>query len=255
MPLSKNDIKYIKSLRLKKFRQKYNNFVVEGDKIVRELIQQQPQWIEALYGLEDWIAGLDPTSVKAEPVSLRELQQASLLKTPNQALAIVRQPSNEEAALQLEGQLSLYLEDLQDPGNMGTILRIADWFGIKTVLCSPNCVDVYNPKVVQASMGAFLRVAVLEMDFRQLKAQYPALPVLATTMDGKNVFKIVKPQAAVIAVGNEGSGLSEALLELADQHIAVPPAANSGMESLNAAVATGIICAVLANYTPLGHER
>ena len=245
MPLSKNDIKYIKSLRLKKFRQKYNNFVVEGDKIVRELLEQQPDWIEALYGLDKWIHELPPSPVAATVISQRELQQASLLKTPNQAIAIVRQPKANWHRLNLQQQLSLYLENLQDPGNMGTILRIADWFGIQTVLCSPNCVDLYNPKVIQASMGAFLRVQTATALIKEVKEGYPALPLLATTMGGANVFTADVPQAALIAVGNEGMGLSTELLEMADRRIAVPPNRNSGTESLNAAVATGLICAVL----------
>ena len=128
---------------------------------------------------------------------------------------------------------------------MGTILRIADWFGIQTVLCSPNCVDVYNPKVIQASMGAFLRVQTATAAIGELRQAYPALPLLATTMDGTNLFTADLPQAALIAVGNEGMGLSTELLEMADRRIAVPPNRNSGTESLNAAVATGIICAVL----------
>jgi RNA methyltransferase, TrmH family len=245
MPLSKNDIKYIKSLRLKKFRQKYNNFVVEGDKIVRELLEQQPAWVEALYGLDKWVHELPPSPVATTVISQRELQQASLLKTPNQAIAVVRQPKASWHRLDLQQQLSLYLENLQDPGNMGTILRIADWFGIQTVLCSPNCVDVYNPKVIQASMGAFLRVQTATAAIGELRQAYPALPLLATTMDGTNLFTADLPQAALIAVGNEGMGLSTELLEMADRRIAVPPNRNSGTESLNAAVATGIICAVL----------
>ncbi|NBC06461.1 MAG: RNA methyltransferase [Bacteroidetes bacterium] len=245
MPLSKNDIKYIKSLRQKKFRQKYNNFVVEGDKIVRELLEQRPDWIEALYGLDKWIHELPPSPITATAISQRELQQASLLKTPNQAIAVVRQPKANWHGLDLERQLSLYLENLQDPGNMGTILRIADWFGIETVLCSPNCVDVYNPKVLQASMGAFLRVHIATVSIKEVKKAYPALPLLATTMDGANVFEFDAPKAALVAVGNEGAGLSEDLLALADRRIAVPPNRNSGTESLNAAVATGIVCAVL----------
>lgn len=248
MPLSKNDIKYIKSLRLKKFRQKYNNFVVEGDKIVRELLDQRPEWIETLYGLDKWIQELPSITVKAKAVSQRELQQASLLKTPNQAIAIVRPPQVDWKTLSIDQQQSLYLEDLQDPGNMGTILRIADWFGIQTVLCSPNCVDVYNPKVIQASMGAFLRVKVVDVDIRAVRKSYPDLAFLATTMGGENVFTTKVPRAALIAVGNEGSGLSEDFLALTDRRIGIPPANNSGTESLNAAVATGIICAVL-NHT------
>jgi len=245
MPLSKNDIKYIKSLRLKKFRQKYNNFVVEGDKIVRELLEQRPDWIEKVYGLDKWIHELPPSSVTTTVISQRELQQASHLKTPNQAIALVRQPNTDWHRIDLQQQLSLYLENLQDPGNMGTILRIADWFGIQTVLCSPNCVDLYNPKVIQASMGAFLRVQTATALIKEVKQAYPSLPLLATTMDGTNVFATEAPEAALIAVGNEGAGLSEELLLLSDRSIAIPPNRNSGTESLNAAVATGIICAVL----------
>ena len=252
MPLSKNDIKYIKSLRLKKFRQKYNNFVVEGDKIVRELLEQQPGWVQALYGLDKWIHEMPPSTVAATAITQRQLQQASHLKTPNQAIAIVRQPEASWEDADLAQRLSLYLEDLQDPGNMGTILRIADWFGIETVLCSPNCVDAYNPKVIQASMGAFLRVRTITARADEIRQRYPNLAFLATTMDGDNVFAAELPAAALVAVGNEGAGLSDHFLALADRRIAIPPNKNSGTESLNAAVATGIICAVLKNSMPTG---
>ncbi len=247
MPLSKNDIKYIKSLRLKKFRQKYDNFVVEGDKIVRELLQQRPEWVESVYALDEWVPTLSPVQTKIETVPRAQLSQASLLKTPNQAIAIVRQQRADWKKWPLSEQLSIYLEDLQDPGNLGTILRIADWFGIPNVLCSPQSVDLYNPKVIQASMGAFLRVHYAEATLSEIQELHPGLPVFATVMEGENVFQAELPANGLLAIGNEGSGLSDDALQRADRKISVPPARGAGAESLNAAIATGIICAVLKN--------
>ncbi len=243
MPLSKNDIKYIKSLRLKKFRQKYNNFVVEGDKIVGELVQQRPEWVESLYALDEWVTQMRPAAVTAQAVSRRELEQASHLKTPNQALAVVRIPDANWQSLPLDQGLSLYLDGLQDPGNMGTILRIADWFGLAAVLCSPHCVDVYNPKVLQASMGAFLRVNGVEADLESVKSYWPELPVYAAALQGEDVMQMEAPQRGIIAIGNEGAGLTEGVMELATHPVTIARARGSKAESLNAAVATGIICA------------
>ncbi|RME99570.1 MAG: RNA methyltransferase, partial [Bacteroidetes bacterium] len=248
MALSRSSIKSIKALHLKKFRQKYNNFIVEGDKIVSELLQQERYQVQALYALPEWLAekGAGFTNFKGEPhaVSEKELAQISQLRTPNQVLAVVRIPPA-EAFVAPHDDWVIYLDALQDPGNVGTILRIADWFAIRTVIAGPGTVELYNSKVLQATMGAFLRVRWVEADLAQLLNPDHPLPVWAATMQGQDIFSLPKPEGGILCIGNEGQGLSPATLALAKQQVSVPAPAGSGAESLNAAVATGILCAAL----------
>jgi TrmH family RNA methyltransferase len=251
MPVSKNVIKYIQSFRQKKFRQKYNKFVVEGDKMVRELLEYRPDWVESLFALPEWMVRWPsqkwPAGLEVVTVSNHELSRLSLLKTPNQALALVQQPHYELKAVKLDTQLTLFLDDLQDPGNMGTLLRLADWFGISTVICSPNCVEVFNPKVIQASMGAFLRVQTLTADFEAVINQVPEITVFGADMEGQNVFQADLPETGVLVIGNEGAGITPAIMEKVTHRVSIPKGAGGGAESLNAAVAAGIIIGVLGN--------
>lgn len=251
MPVSKSTIKYIQSLRLKKFRQKYNKFVVEGGKMVGELLEYRSEWVETLYALPNWMEQLPPQQWPADwqaiTVSPNELSRLSLLKTPNQVLALVRQPRYALTAENLSGQLSLYLDDLQDPGNMGTLLRLADWFGISTVICSPNCVEVFNPKVIQASMGAFLRVSTVVADLESVLQAAPGLTIFGADMEGENVFQADLPQTGVLVIGNEGAGITPAVMEKVTRRVSIPRGEGGGAESLNAAVAAGIIIGLLLN--------
>ena len=140
---------------------------------------------------------------------------------------------------------SFYLDGIQDPGNMGTIMRIADWFSIPYIFCSETSVDIWNPKVVQSSMGAFLRVKAFEVNFQDIKTHFPNLPIFATILRGDNIFKMDAPSKGIIVIGNEGSGISDTILNQTDFKISIP--GGGGAESLNAGVATGIVCAVLCN--------
>ncbi len=249
MALSKGNVKYINSLRLKKFRQKYNNFIVEGDKMARELLSQQPGRIKNLYAVEGWMQEHSPGAVlpaeKIQLVSESELKAISNLRTPNQVLLIVAIENSRLDPARLAGSLALYLDGIQDPGNFGAILRIADWFGIEYVLCAQNCVDPYNAKAVQASMGAFLRVRPVEIELADALQRLPGFPVYGAAMDGENIFRIRGlKEEGLIVIGNEGNGISSAAERLLTRRVAIPAAAHSGAESLNAAIATGIICAV-----------
>lgn len=251
MALSKNSIKYIRSLQLKKFRQKYNNFVLEGDKIAREILHQSYLQIENIYALPHWIEAnqhiLQRFSDRIHAIEVTDLSKISSLATPNQVLIIAQQPKPALGKNDLMGKLSLFLDGIQDPGNMGTILRIADWFGIPYVFCSHDCVDVFSPKVVQASMGALLRVKVIEIKLEQLRSLFPDLPILGAVLHGDNIFKTSLPEAGILVIGNESKGISTSVQSLLTHRIAIPPAPGSGAESLNAAVATGIIVAILQN--------
>jgi TrmH family RNA methyltransferase len=250
MALSKSTIKFLRSLQLKKYRQKYNKFVVEGEKMVDELLRQSAMRIEALYALEAWIAGnREIASLEGNlyEVTDAELRKISGLKSPNKVLAVVHRQRHPLHAGLIQNDYCLYLDGIRDPGNLGTILRTADWFGLPYVFGSPDCVDLYNPKVIQASMGAFLRVRYLEQALPTLLEQFPGLPVLGAVLDGENVFDAELPGRGILVIGSEAQGISPSLLQFITCRIAVPPAVGGGAQSLNAAVATGIITAVLRN--------
>ena len=249
--LSKNIIKYVRSLKFKKFRQKYNNFVVEGDKIAQEMLHFKNIEIENIFALNSWIETNDRLlkfhKDKLISVTEKELNKISLLQTPNNVLIVAKRFSDNFDVEEVSNGLSLYLDGIQDPGNMGTIIRIADWFGIKTVFCAPNNVTLYNAKVLQATMGAFMRVKVVDLPFSVLSTKFPDLPVYGTVLGGDNIFKLKLDQKAIIVVGSEGQGISQEVMDQLDYKIMIPSSSKDGAESLNAAVATGIVCALFKN--------
>lgn len=244
--VSKAQIKYIQSLQHKKYRQKSSQFIAEGDKIVQELLQHG-SLVKEVYATSDWLieqavllAGAP--AVKALEVETTVLKQLSALTTPSRALALVDIPPVPEAAVQLRslaGTVTLALEAIQDPGNLGTIIRIADWFGIRQVICSPDCVDAYNPKTIQASMGSIARVAVTESDIAALLEQ-AGVPGYAATLQGRSIVEFPPIKEGILLIGNESRGLSARVTDLCAHRITIPRI--GGAESLNAAVATGIIC-------------
>jgi TrmH family RNA methyltransferase len=227
----------------------YANFIVEGEKMAIELLNDPNIDIEMILGLETWISDnkniLKPFINNVITVTESELKQISNLTTPNKVFIIAKQPKIVLEESIIKNNFSLYLDGIQDPGNMGTIMRIADWFSIPFVFCSDTCVDAWNPKVLQASMGAFLRVKTFEVPFYELKTRFPTLPSFFTVLWGDNIFEKKLPKQGIIVIGNEGQGISKEIIDIADFPIAIPKV--GGAESLNAAVATGIICAVLKN--------
>lgn len=241
--LSKAQNKYIRSLTQQKYRKEYNVFIAEGDKIAREWLQSSekigmilalPGWLEA----NKELVGKHP---EAEVIEARDqdLEAVSTLQTPNQALLVVNMPATNDF---LPTGWSLALNDIQDPGNMGTIIRIADWFGINQVYCSPGCVDVYNPKVVQSAMGGHLRVKTIVTDIEQL-AKDTNVPVYAATFDGESVYEVSHTTPGILMIGNESKGLSASLISNATHKVTIPRI--GGAESLNAGVSAGILCALL----------
>ena len=247
--LSKAKIKYVRSLQQKKFRQKYGKFIIEGEKMADEVLLSDPAKIEVGFATNSWISSKEasyPQLInKIITVTEQELAKLSSLQTPNQALLVVDQPPLIVPSTLTPTDFILYLDEIRDPGNMGTILRIADWFGMQAVVASPACVDFFNPKVVQASMGSILRLSLLTATFEGLTSTWQGLPLYGTVLDGVNVFQQKLRPPALIAIGNESRGLSDTLKAQLTQGLSIPAAANSGAESLNAAVATGIICAAL----------
>ncbi|RPD40842.1 TrmH family RNA methyltransferase [Chitinophaga barathri] len=240
--LSKAQIKYIVSLQHKKYRQKFGQFVAEGDKIVQELLQDHRD-VKAVFATREWLLDHRELAESAAAVDIQEvepavLKQLSSLSTPNQALALVNIPK--APPLQMEGAVTLALETIQDPGNMGTIIRIADWFGIRQIVCSPDSVDAYNAKTIQATMGSIMRVPVIVQDIPALLDKFPKVASYAATLHGDNIIHTKTIREGIILVGNESRGLSEEVLKRSSHHITIPRTGHA--ESLNAAVATGIIC-------------
>ncbi len=227
----------------------YNNFVVEGEKMATEIIQHQGLTIEGIFALDVWISENHSLLTKFDEVlhaiSRKDLERISSLKTPNQVLVVCKVPTYDLDLPTINNSLTLFLDDLQNPGNLGSILRIADWYGMPYVFCSKNCVDAFNSKVIQASMGAFLRVKIVVTDFFSLQERCPNLPSFAAVLEGEDVFNANLPTNGLLIIGNEGAGVSKRIKEQATHLVRIPKGKNGGAESLNAAVATGILCAAL----------
>lgn len=251
--LTRNTLKYLQSLKQKKFRQMYNNFVVEGEKMATEIIQHQGLTIEGIFALAPWIHAnhslLKGIDALVQEISHKDLSRISNLKTPNQIFVVCKVPTYPLDLTTLNSSLTLFLDDLQNPGNMGSILRIADWFGLPYVFCTKNCVEAFNPKVIQASMGAFLRVKIVSIEFDELKERMPNLPTFAAVLQGENVYTTPLPKNGLLVIGNEGAGVSDAIVKKASHLIRIPKGQQGGAESLNAAVATGILCAGILHQT------
>lgn len=241
--LSKNTIKFIKSLEKKKNRVESGCFLVEGNKLVNDilpffecsLLVAKPAWL-ATQG--------DIRAQELIVVTDNEIERASLLKTPQDVMAVLKMPDHSLDRMEVENSLSIVLDGIQDPGNMGTIIRLADWFGVKNVICSPDTVDCYNPKTVQASMGALARVKVFYSSLEEFLSGL-AMPVYGTFLDGENIYGQELSDRGLIVMGNEGNGISENIERLINQRLYIPnyPPGSESAESLNVAVATAIVCA------------
>ncbi|WP_026763809.1 RNA methyltransferase [Sediminibacterium salmoneum] len=233
--LSKNEAKYIQSLFHKKQRDALNLFIVEGVKGVDELLNSSIQ-VQKIYALDNWE---HPKMHKAPIVRISEsaLQQVSALQTPNKVLAIAAQPVM-EVQPPVKGKWILALDGIKDPGNMGTLIRIADWFGIQQIVASEDSVEFFNPKVIQSTMGSFARVAVGYTPLLQYLNQTD-LPVLGALLNGNSIYQQPALKEGVLLIGNESNGISEALLPLISLPVSIPRI--GGAESLNAAVAGGIL--------------
>jgi RNA methyltransferase, TrmH family len=237
--LSKTKVKYIQSLGQKKGREQEGLFIAEGPKLVADLLEHQKNMIVAIYALPHWVEAQATTIKEVEVTMIDEmdLQKISQLSTPNQVVAIVKQ-FNYTNEINTKDRIVLVLDGIQDPGNMGTIIRTADWFGVEEVVCSTDSVEQYNPKVVQATMGSITRVQVHYKNLISWLMQVQ-VPVYVTALEGEPLQRIGKLKNGIIVIGNEGKGVSEAVMKLATQFVTIPKA--GGAESLNASVATGVI--------------
>lgn len=233
--LSKNQIKLISSLQQKKHRFANQLFFAEGVKVIQELVKSNFE-LEHLYTTKDDF--IEILSHKRSVISEIELKKISALSTPNTCLAVFKIPLENKV---IESGLVLALDSIRDPGNMGTILRLCDWFGILQLVCSKETVDIYNPKVVQATMGSIARVNVNYVDLNAFISS-TSLPVFGTFMDGKNIYKMNLPQEGIIIMGNEANGISESIENLITKRLSIPRFGDLQItESLNVATATAII--------------
>ena len=242
--LSKNKIKYIQSLDQKKKRKEEGAFIAEGHKLVGDLLGHFHCLL--IVATDKWLSS--HTHVEADeiiPVTQDELTRASLQKNPQDVLAVFRMPHADFNPSVLQNSLCLGLDDVQDPGNLGTIIRIADWFGISHIFCSIGTADVFNPKTVQATMGAIARVKLHYCNLRELIASVPGIPVFGTFLDGTNIYNESLATHGLIIMGNEGKGISHEIEQLVNRKLLIPnyPAGVETSESLNVAIATGIVCA------------
>jgi RNA methyltransferase, TrmH family len=242
--ISKNQIKQVTALHLKKFRDEESLFIAEGVKIVNEILDSHPKSIHQLYVTEEYLKGhylaLRKHNLSCTTVTEDELKKISLQNQPNKALAVCKYFNHGQPGIDLVEQFSFYLDDIRDPGNLGTILRMADWFGIKEVFCSKQSTEIYNPKTIQASMGAFLRVKVHYCDIAEVIAG-KEIPVYGALLKGENIYS-QKLQNGLIVIGNESNGIAKENLALITHPITIPAAESNKSESLNAAMATAIIC-------------
>ena len=239
--MTKAEIQLVRSLADKRAREEHGLFVAEGEKLIDE-IRSSALRIRKIYALEGIFTGAE-----VEVVSPKEMERLSLLKTPSKAVAVVEIPRHKLRLEELKGQLVLALDEVQNPGNLGTIIRLADWFGITHVVCSPNSADCFNPKVVQATMGAILRVKVHYVDLERflLDAAAEQIPRYGTFLEGENIYTAPLTTGGIVIMGNEGRGISEPIQKLVTHKLLIPayPVDRPTSESLNVAMATGIVCA------------
>ncbi|CAN5548396.1 RNA methyltransferase [soil metagenome] len=240
--LSKTYTKYIQSLHHKKFRDAENSFIAEGNKVVLELLYSGKFECEQILGIDVWLNENEVAIRKnykgpLQVVADHELEKISALSTPNNVLAVFKKATPQQPVV--KGKLILALDTMQDPGNLGTVIRIADWFGISDIVCSQNSVEMYNPKVVQSTMGSLGRVNVTYKNLYEWLQQLEGIHIFAAALDGKNIKEIDSVKEGVLIIGNESKGISYEIMALANQKITIPKMGHA--ESLNAAVATGII--------------
>ena len=246
--ISRNKARFIISLQKKKVREEEGLFIIEGDKLVKEFLSARVP-VKTLIANKEFITALPALSKECieevEVASYEELKQVSALKTPHNALAVVHIPERKMNPDDFFDKLCVALDFVQDPGNLGTIIRAAAWFGIGNIVCSNDCVDVYNPKVVQATMGAILQVNVYYSDLKKLAslANEKGVPVFGTLLTGESIYSQKLGTRGIIMLGNESTGLSDELMPFITKKIMIPGVgqARPGIESLNVGMAASVV--------------
>ena len=245
--LVKQKVKYIQTLGQKKFREQEGLFIAEGPKLVKELLEDDAASVKEIYALQDWIDDNKKLSGKTYVTAITdiELEKLSQLATPNKVVAIVQQYDTGES-INTKDCITLALDNIQDPGNLGTIIRIADWFGVKQIVCSPDSADMYNSKVVQSTMGSIARVKVHYTDLNEWLGFQNNIPIYAASLNGLDVNAMEKIKEGIIIIGNESKGISASISVMATVRITIPKKGKA--ESLNAAVAAGIILSHIVSH-------
>ncbi|HYM93527.1 MAG TPA: RNA methyltransferase [Chitinophagaceae bacterium] len=242
--LVKSQVKYIQSLGQKKPRDEEELFIAEGPKLVTELLNASNAEIKEIYALKEWIIENEKLlkNSNVTEITEAELEKISQLTTPNKTLAIVKKFSAGEKII-TKSRITLALDTIQDPGNLGTIIRTADWFGVEQVVCSKDCADVYNSKVVQSTMGSIARVKIFYTDLLEWLTGQKEIRIYATALEGQDISAMKKINEGIILIGNESKGISPEMLKLANINITIPKKGKA--ESLNAAVAAGVVLGYL----------
>jgi RNA methyltransferase, TrmH family len=239
--------KLIEQLQTVKYRKRLGLFVMEGTKIAEEFCYEHPEKVQLLIGTGEWLTDrptiLEAFKDRAVVASLQEIKEVSSLQTPSPVIVVAEQMTTDDYEFENDEltDIALFLETIQDPGNMGTILRSADWFGLKRVFVSPDCVDIYNPKVAQSSMGSLWRIAVETTTLGDLVARFPNVPRYGATLHGESMFTSTLSSPALLIMGNESKGISGNAIHVLTHEITIPQFGSA--ESLNVGVATGVLLA------------
>ena len=251
--MTKADIQLVRSLADKRGRTEHGLFLAEGGKLIGELRASHLR-VRKIYALEGIFEGPE-----VETVTPRDMERLSQLKSPSNSVALVEIPHYRLKTAELRNRLTLALDEVQNPGNVGTIIRLADWFGITDILCSEGTADCFNPKVVQATMGAILRVRVHYLPLAPLLTEAAAggIPVYGTFLEGENIYESKLAPTGIVVMGNEGRGVTPAVAQCISRKLFIPPwpADRRGSESLNVAMATGIVCAEFRRQTAIRSEK
>jgi len=253
--ISNKQVKLITSLQVKKYRHEHNKFLAEGEKIA-EILLNSSYKIDTVYATNEWLSkNKIPNSIQYLEVTEKELVRISGLKTPQNIIVVADIPEIEFNPHLLKNSLALLFDEIKDPGNFGSIIRVADWFGIKSIICSSDSVDLYNPKVIQATMGSFCNVNVHYYplkDLFEINKHELHLPVYGTILDGENIHQTKLENSALILFGNESKGIDSVYEQYITKKIKIPSIVNGNQtaDSLNIAIATGIVCAEFRRDLP-----
>jgi TrmH family RNA methyltransferase len=255
--LSRNKIKYLGSLRIKKFRTRHKQFLIEGDRIIQDILQTGRAPIRQLIATEEWLSenrvlnsAIIGEVIEAE---VHDISRITALETTPSVIAVMDMPHTQLDLSEISQSWSLALDNIQDPGNVGTVIRTADWFGIQNIICSKDCADCYNPKVVQASMGAQLNVKIHYTELTEVLNMLPYDPsyiIYGTFVSGTSVYDMPATSKGLIIFGNEARGISNELFPFIRSRISIPPAKSNHyhIESLNVASAVAVVCALLISH-------
>jgi TrmH family RNA methyltransferase len=255
--LSRKQVKHIHSLRQKKFREIHRQFLAEGSKLVTDILES-PYKIITIYALAEWLMRneniLHSKNIPFTEITKEEMDRITALSSPSPALAITEIPSPPVLPAAAIHDIVLVLDDIKDPGNLGTIVRIADWFGIESIICSENTVDLYNPKVIQATMGSVARVNVAYFNLPEfLSSLDPVIKIYGTFPEGENIYSMKLDPKGIILIGGESSGISPEVVSRVTDKISIPyyttATVRDHAESLNASIATAIVCSEFRRRT------